>query len=199
MKARIAIAMIAAVTLVTVAKAADYVFPHYFAFHDAAALPVPDACSVAGGVRSIALALDEEQVLQLAYLCLNGTVVIRTDLRPGSGTAVGKQSSAISAHLDAPTGSQVRGLVMGGGWAVECDHRIPQINVLVDGIRVDAMTSRGERKDVSAGNACAGTDAGFSFWLDTSTLIVGAHSVQVQAADDQGLTALSNTLVLMVN
>jgi hypothetical protein len=192
----IAITLAAISTLCAVAKAADYYYQHFTpAKMDLLGMR---PCASHGGIKASALSLDEDQVLVALFTCTDDQLVLATDMRPGSGTAVGQTSQNIRVQLDAPSGNVGSGFVMGGGWTFECSRRIVSVNVKVDGAPSDAAVVRGARPDVTAMSSCAGSDAGFTFWLNTGMLSSGSHEVQVQAADDQGKQNLSNALMVMV-
>jgi hypothetical protein len=193
MRKLITIAVVLSIALTVTASAANYFYDHFFAFKDQiiAPLPAPKNCSP---VKGITMALDEESVLQLAYLCADDTVVIRTDMRPGSGTAVGSVSQDIKLHLDA----------VNGGWAYECGHVIQTVSVTLNGRVQDLTTNfnRGQRQDVAAafGNVCAEMGAsGIGFYLDTTGLASGTYPMTMQVVDDSGhRSPVSNTLMVVV-
>lgn len=196
---KLAVVAVTLIALTSLISAADYFNPYFLARQEQLLPPTP--CATHGGLLGPASLGHDDGSLFLAFTCQDQRVILWRDQRPGSGNgaAVGVRSSAIRVQLDAPNGTTRPGLVTGGGWAFECGHRLIDLKVTVGGITVlDELFAGVARPDVIAAYGDCATQAAFGFTVDLSALTPGAYPVQVQVADDQGLTQVSNTLTVTV-
>jgi len=89
--------------------------------------------------------------------------------------------------IDSPTpSSNVSGVVMVSGWAIDYRATIGTVQVQVDGVTVGTATYGSSRPDVCSGYSSPGCpNVGFTYALNTTTMTSGSHTIKVVATDTE--------------
>ena len=103
------------------------------------------------------------------------------------------------ATLDTPTaGEQLSGNVDVAGWAFD-NVAVAKVDVYIDGAFAGTAVYGGSRPDVARDWPNAPTDVGFTFPLNTATLLNGNHIIQVRATDTNGNVAVLPNLPVSIH
>lgn len=106
------------------------------------------------------------------------------------------RSSPFHISIEAPVpDTPLTGVSGFGGWAIDTAAPITQVTVSVDGVLL-GNAGRWARPDACAayGNPAGCPNAGWSFYLDTTTLANGMHELSVTAMAASGARATAGTM-----
>jgi probable HAF family extracellular repeat protein len=101
-------------------------------------------------------------------------------------------SSPIASYIDTPTSATptLSGVTSFSGWAIDQTTTIANVSITVDGVPFGVATYGGSRPDVCAGfpqyAGCPAGAIGWSFAIDTTTLVNGSHTLAVTSASSDG-------------
>jgi hypothetical protein len=101
-------------------------------------------------------------------------------------------SSPIASYIDTPTAATptLSGVTSFSGWSIDQTTTIANVAITVDGIPFGLATYGGSRPDVCAGfpqyAGCPAGAVGWSFAIDTTTLVSGSHTLAVTAGSSDG-------------
>jgi hypothetical protein len=168
-------------------------------------LPRPDVCGVYPGRPGcpnvgFTSALDTTRLTTGAHIL--SLVATDTDGTPDSGTwtVTIQVASPPAVFVDSPTsGAAVTGAITISGWALDHTSAIGSVQVKVDGIVVGNATYGVPRPDVCAvySGLPGCPNVGFTYSLDTTNLMPGAHTVTVLATDTDGTPDMGSYTVMV--
>jgi hypothetical protein len=101
-------------------------------------------------------------------------------------------SSPIASYIDTPTASTptLSGVTSFSGWAIDQTTTIANVSITIDSVPFGVATYGGSRPDVCAGFSqyagCPAGAIGWSFAIDTTSLVNGSHTLAVTSASSDG-------------
>ena len=136
------------------------------------------------------------------------TISIRETSNNGSQTIIASKSITVdnqavlpvASALDVPTSGQtLTGISYGAGWVLD-GAGVSRVDVLVDNIVRVQATYGGQREDVyNAYPSYNNHYAGYSFYLDTTSISNGSHTISIRETANSGTQTIFGTRTVTVN